>query len=127
MTAQRRPRGAKQGIAFLFRSGYLRSERDVDSISPTAGERELTAEGRSVQLREGEGYPLVRNVTGSAIRDGRIQGGPNPGDFCVIDNIVNLLFRCAHVRLTRPFSPMTPRGASQVEAYVVCLDCGKQF
>jgi hypothetical protein len=45
----------------------------------------------------------------------------------VIDNILNLLFRCAHARLTRPFTPVSPNGASQGGAYVVCLDCGRQF
>ena len=45
----------------------------------------------------------------------------------VIDSILNLLFRCAHSRLTRPFSPVSLHGASQGGAYVVCLDCGRQF
>jgi hypothetical protein len=45
----------------------------------------------------------------------------------VIDSILNLLFRCAHPRLTRPFSPVSLNGASQGGAYVVCLDCGRQF
>ena len=45
----------------------------------------------------------------------------------MIDSLLNLLFRCAHLRLTRPFSPVSVRGASQGETYVVCLDCGKQF
>jgi hypothetical protein len=44
----------------------------------------------------------------------------------VIDSIVNLLFRCGHRRLTRPFSPLH-YGGPQEECYVVCLDCGKQF
>jgi hypothetical protein len=45
----------------------------------------------------------------------------------VIDSILNLLFRCAHPRLTRPFSPVNLNGVSQGGAYVVCLDCGRQF
>ncbi len=44
----------------------------------------------------------------------------------MIDSILNLLFRCAHRRLTRPFSPLN-YGGTQEECYVVCLDCGKQF
>ena len=44
----------------------------------------------------------------------------------MIDSILNLLFRCAHRRLTRPFSPLNC-GGPQEECYVVCLDCGKQF
>src|SRR5258708_28964751 len=48
-------------------------------------------------------------------------------EVAVIDSILNLLFRCAHPRLTRPFSPVSLHGASQGGAYVVCLDCGKQF
>jgi hypothetical protein len=48
-------------------------------------------------------------------------------EVAVIDSILNLLFRCAHQRLTRPFSPVSVHGDSQGEAYVVCLDCGKQF
>jgi hypothetical protein len=45
----------------------------------------------------------------------------------VIDSILNLLFRCAHPRLTRPFTPLSLHGVSQGGAYVVCLDCGRQF
>ena len=45
----------------------------------------------------------------------------------MIDSVLNLLFRCAHARLTRPFSPVSVHGASQAGTYVVCLDCGKQF
>lgn len=41
----------------------------------------------------------------------------------MIDTIVNLLFRCAHRHLTRPFTPLGVQG----ETYVVCLDCTKQF
>jgi hypothetical protein len=45
----------------------------------------------------------------------------------VIDSILNLLFRCAHQRLTRPFSPVSVHGVSKEGTYVVCLACGKQF
>jgi len=45
----------------------------------------------------------------------------------LIDTLLNLVFRCAHRRLTRPVTPVhkgeTPHGGT----YVVCLDCGKQF
>ena len=45
----------------------------------------------------------------------------------MIDSILNLLFRCSHRRLTRPVSPVSKAGSPHGEAYVVCLDCGKQF
>ncbi|HYT91292.1 MAG TPA: hypothetical protein VEL76_21445 [Gemmataceae bacterium] len=45
----------------------------------------------------------------------------------MIDSLANLLFRCAHSRLTRPLTPVTKAGAVSGETYVVCLDCGKQF
>jgi hypothetical protein len=45
----------------------------------------------------------------------------------VIDTISNLLFRCAHRRLTRPITPVSKPGVPSGETYVVCLDCGKQF
>ena len=45
----------------------------------------------------------------------------------MIDSILNLLFRCSHQRLTRPFSPVSLHGVTHGETYVVCLDCGKQF
>ena len=45
----------------------------------------------------------------------------------MIDTIANLLFRCSHRRLTRPLAPATKAGAAHSAAYVVCLDCGKQF
>ena len=44
----------------------------------------------------------------------------------MMDSLVNLLFRCAHRRLTRPVSAVTKTGV-RGESYVVCLDCGKQF
>src|SRR5215469_2210482 len=45
----------------------------------------------------------------------------------MIDSILNLMFRCAHRRLTRPLTPVTKAGVPHGETYVVCLDCGKQF
>jgi DNA-directed RNA polymerase subunit RPC12/RpoP len=45
----------------------------------------------------------------------------------MIDNLLNLLFRCSHRRLTRPVAPITKAGQPRSESYVVCLDCGKQF
>ena len=45
----------------------------------------------------------------------------------MIDNVLNLLFRCSHRRLTRPVAPVTKAGQPRSESYVVCLDCGKQF
>ncbi len=45
----------------------------------------------------------------------------------MIDSILNLLFRCAHRRLTRPVTPVSKAGVPQGQTYVVCLDCGKQF
>src|SRR5262249_3119145 len=56
-----------------------------------------------------------------------MDSGAPPTGTTVIDSILNLLFRCAHSRLTRPFSPVSLHGASQAGAYVVCLDCGRQF
>ena len=45
----------------------------------------------------------------------------------MIDTVLNLLFRCAHRRLTRPVAPVTKAGQPHSQSYVVCLDCGKQF
>ncbi|MBZ5728898.1 MAG: hypothetical protein LAP87_28450 [Acidobacteriia bacterium] len=45
----------------------------------------------------------------------------------MIDTVLNLLFRCAHRRLTRPVTPVSRAGVPHGETYVVCLDCGKQF
>lgn len=45
----------------------------------------------------------------------------------MIDSVLNLLFRCAHRRLTRPVTPVSKDGMPSGETYVVCLDCGKQF
>ena len=45
----------------------------------------------------------------------------------MIDAIWNLLFRCAHRHLTRPFTPLGEQGVPQGQTYVVCLDCTRQF
>ena len=45
----------------------------------------------------------------------------------MIDTLLNLLFRCAHRRLTRPVAPITKAGQPHSQSYVVCLDRGKQF
>jgi hypothetical protein len=45
----------------------------------------------------------------------------------LIDTVLNLLFRCAHRHLTRPFTPLDKQGVPHGETYVVCLDCTKQF
>jgi hypothetical protein len=45
----------------------------------------------------------------------------------MIDSLVNMLFRCSHRRLTRPVTAVHTGGAVHEGAYVVCLDCGKQF
>jgi len=45
----------------------------------------------------------------------------------MIDTVLNLIFRCAHRRITRPITPVMKTGEPQGATYVVCLDCGKQF
>ena len=45
----------------------------------------------------------------------------------MIDSLLNLIFRCSHQRLTRPLTPVNRRDTPNVDTYVVCLDCGKQF
>ena len=45
----------------------------------------------------------------------------------MIDTVANLLFRCAHRRLTRPITPVSKPGVPSGATYVVCLDCGTQF
>jgi len=37
----------------------------------------------------------------------------------MLENLINLLFRCQHRNLSRPMGTG--------ETYVVCLDCGKRF
>jgi hypothetical protein len=45
----------------------------------------------------------------------------------MIDSLLNLIFRCAHKRLTMPVTPVSKDGMTHGDTYVVCLDCGKQF
>lgn len=45
----------------------------------------------------------------------------------MLDTVLNLVFRCAHRHLTRPFTPLSEQGLPHGETYVVCLDCAKQF
>jgi hypothetical protein len=45
----------------------------------------------------------------------------------MINAVMNLLFHCGHRHLTRPFTPLSEKGAPRGETYVVCLDCTKQF
>jgi hypothetical protein len=45
----------------------------------------------------------------------------------VLDTVLDLVFRCAHRHLTRPFTPLSEQGLPHGETYVVCLDCTKQF
>lgn len=45
----------------------------------------------------------------------------------MVDAFLNLLFRCGHRHLTRPFTPLSHQGAPRGETYMVCLDCTKQF
>ncbi|HXN47153.1 MAG TPA: hypothetical protein VN893_10965 [Bryobacteraceae bacterium] len=45
----------------------------------------------------------------------------------MISLLAELLFRCAHRRLTRPITPVSKPGVPSGETYVVCLECGKQF
>ena len=45
----------------------------------------------------------------------------------MIDTVLNLLFRCSHRRITRPITPVMKTRDAYHGAYVVCLDCGKQF
>lgn len=50
----------------------------------------------------------------------------------MIQSILNSLFGCAHQRTTFPMTPLRKNGAFSTThqgsgAYVVCLDCGKEF
>src|SRR5712692_1673099 len=42
-------------------------------------------------------------------------------------SIFDRLFRCSHRRTTFPMTPVDKTGATTGGAYVVCLECGKQF
>ena len=45
----------------------------------------------------------------------------------MIDTLLNLLFACHHKKLTRPITPVRRPGTQTRNAYVSCLECGKQF
>ena len=45
----------------------------------------------------------------------------------MMDTLLNLVFRCAHRRLTRPIAAARRPGAPHGPSYVVCLECGKHF
>ena len=45
----------------------------------------------------------------------------------MFDSVINLLFRCGHRHLIRPFTPLSKIGVRRGQTYVVCLDCTKQF
>jgi hypothetical protein len=45
----------------------------------------------------------------------------------LIDSVINLILRCPHHHLTRPFTPLGKSGLSESETYIVCVDCAKQF
>ena len=44
-----------------------------------------------------------------------------------LDNLLSILLRCRHRRLTRPQTPISPNGVPEGEARVTCLDCGARF
>src|ERR1700690_1317472 len=44
----------------------------------------------------------------------------------MISLLAELLFRCAHRRLTRPITPVSKPGVPSGETYVVCFEFGKQ-
>ena len=48
----------------------------------------------------------------------------------MFQSILNTLFGCAHQRTTFPLTPLRKNAAFSAhrkDAYVVCLDCGKEF
>jgi hypothetical protein len=45
----------------------------------------------------------------------------------MIEKLVEALFGCRHKRLTRPISAVHKPGTPPGDAYVTCLECGKQF
>jgi hypothetical protein len=45
----------------------------------------------------------------------------------VIQSLFSFIFPCQHRRTTFPRKQMIQSGGSEVETYVVCLDCGMQF
>ena len=48
----------------------------------------------------------------------------------MLQSIINTLFGCTHQRTTFPLTPgrkSAAPGATRLNTYVVCLDCGKEF
>ena len=43
------------------------------------------------------------------------------------DTLFNLMFRCRHRNLSRPFANETVASSPEWNAYVVCLDCSMRF
>jgi hypothetical protein len=43
------------------------------------------------------------------------------------DSLFNLMFRCRHRNLSRPFATESAALPSEWNAYVVCLDCSMRF
>jgi hypothetical protein len=41
--------------------------------------------------------------------------------------LFDTLFGCRHKRFTRPITPIRKPGSPGGDAYVACLECGKQF
>jgi hypothetical protein len=44
-----------------------------------------------------------------------------------MQKLFEMLFGCAHKRLSRPMSLPTKPGTPHGQTYVVCLDCGKHL
>ena len=66
--------------------------------------------------------PLSVALNHLGCRFARMESGcVSYAETAVIDSILNLLFRGAHSRLTRPFSPVSLHGASQGGAILVCI------
>jgi hypothetical protein len=55
-------------------------------------------------------------------RDGRFVLGVG-----VMRPFFDFIFRCQHRKITFPRTQTIQSGGSEVETYVVCLDCGKRF
>ena len=45
----------------------------------------------------------------------------------MIDTVFNLVFRCRHQRITRPFTPAHKPSDPPGDTYVACPECGKHF
>ena len=54
-----------------------------------------------------------------------VQGRLKPG--CMISALFQMLFGCAHKRISRPITPASKPGVPPADTYVVCLDCGEHF